>query len=261
MARWDIHNDLRPRGAGRPDEFNLYVLESKFEYTILNVSSFCVEGRFGFDQRPHSQPPPAQRIDASQQPQPQYRPSNLSAQYRPSPQPHSYSYNYPPEKQLYPPHDDYRRDDPQQRPYGQPSSQKPDRRPTSSSKQYQSIYRGRKDEHDKRYYDEDYERRDRSRSRSRSRSRGRDRDHDSRRKHVEKKKSSGVNTFLGAGGGALIGDMIFPGLGTIGGALLGGVGGHEYGKSRDKTHYERSPGRRHRRYSNEDDTDYRRRKY
>ena len=98
-----------------------------------------------------------------------------------------------------------------------------------------------------------------SRSRSRSISRGRDRDHDSRRKHVEKKKSSGVNTFLGAGGGALIGDMIFPGLGTIGGALLGGVGGHEYGKSRDK--YERSPGRRHRRYSNEDDTEYRRRKY
>jgi hypothetical protein len=71
-----------------------------------------------------------------------------------------------------------------------------------------------------------------------------------------------VNTFLGAGGGALIGDMIFPGLGTIGGALLGGVGGHEYGKSRDKIHYERSPGgRRHRRYSNEDDADYRRRKY
>jgi hypothetical protein len=83
-----------------------------------------------------------------------------------------------------------------------------------------------------------------------------------RRKHVEKKKSSGVNTFLGAGGGAIIGDMIFPGLGTIGGALLGGVGGHEYGKgkSRDKTHHDRSPGRRHRRYSDEDD-DYRRRKY
>lgn len=132
--------------------------------------------------------------------------------------------------------------------------------PSPNGGQYQSIYRGRKDDHDKRYYDEDYERRDRSRSRSRSRSRGRDRD--MRRKHVEKKKSSGVNTFLGAGGGALLGDMIFPGLGTIGGALLGGVGGHEYGKSRDKTHHERSPGgRRHRRYSNEDDADYRRRKY
>jgi hypothetical protein len=28
----------------------------------------------------------------------------------------------------------------------------------------------------------------------------------------------------------LIGDCIFPGLGTIGGAILGGLGGHEYGK-------------------------------
>jgi outer membrane lipoprotein SlyB len=59
--------------------------------------------------------------------------------------------------------------------------------------------------------------------------------------------------------------MIFPGLGTIGGALLGGVGGHEYGKgkSRGKNH-ERSPvssGRRTRRYSNEEAAEYRRRKY
>jgi hypothetical protein len=59
----------------------------------------------------------------------------------------------------------------------------------------------------------------------------------------------------------LIGDLIFPGLGTIGGALLGGVGGHEYDKNKNKTHYDRSPGRRHRRYSNEDDPEYRRRKY
>jgi hypothetical protein len=230
----------------------------------------------GFDQRPHSQPPPAQRVDATkpqhqqQQPQPQYRPTHLSAQYRPQPQPHPYNYEYPPEKQQqpYPAHDEYRRD-----PYAQPPGPKSkhDRHASSNSQyppslsggQYSSIYRGRKDD-DKRYYDEDYERQDRSRSRSSSRSRGRDRD--VRRKHVERKKSSGVNTFLGAGGGALIGDMIFPGLGTIGGALLGGVGGHEYGKgkSRGKNHHERSPvssGRRTRRYSNEDDTEYRRRKY
>lgn len=44
-----------------------------------------------------------------------------------------------------------------------------------------------------------------------------------------------MNTFLGAGGGALIGDMIFPGLGTIGGAILGGVGGHEYEKKRTRS--------------------------
>jgi len=34
-----------------------------------------------------------------------------------------------------------------------------------------------------------------------------------------------MSTFLGASGGAVIGDLIFPGLGTLGGALLGGVGG------------------------------------
>lgn len=37
-----------------------------------------------------------------------------------------------------------------------------------------------------------------------------------------------MDTFLGAGGGAIIGDAIFPGLGTVGGALLGGYGGHQY---------------------------------
>lgn len=49
---------------------------------------------------------------------------------------------------------------------------------------------------------------------------------------MEKKKGSSASTFLGAGGGALIGDMIFPGLGTLGGAILGGVGGHEYSKEK-----------------------------
>lgn len=34
-----------------------------------------------------------------------------------------------------------------------------------------------------------------------------------------------MKTFLGAGGGAIIGDAIFPGLGTVGGALLGAYGG------------------------------------
>ena len=52
------------------------------------------------------------------------------------------------------------------------------------------------------------------------------------RPQPRRQKSSGVNTFLGAGGGAIVGDLIFPGLGTLGGALLGGVGGHEYGKKR-----------------------------
>ncbi len=40
------------------------------------------------------------------------------------------------------------------------------------------------------------------------------------------------HTFLGAVGGSIIGDAIFPGLGTIGGLVLGGIGGHEAGRSR-----------------------------
>lgn len=41
--------------------------------------------------------------------------------------------------------------------------------------------------------------------------------------------------FLGAGGGAIVGDAILPGLGTLGGMLLGGWGGHEYSKRRSKS--------------------------
>ena len=42
------------------------------------------------------------------------------------------------------------------------------------------------------------------------------------------------NTFLGTVGGAAIGDAIFPGLGTLGGAVLGGWGGHEVGRGSGK---------------------------
>lgn len=61
---------------------------------------------------------------------------------------------------------------------------------------------------------------------------------------MQRQKSKGVNTFLGAGGGALLGDLIFPGLGTIGGAILGGVGGHEYGKKRASSNPSRVHNRR-----------------
>lgn len=47
-----------------------------------------------------------------------------------------------------------------------------------------------------------------------------------------KKDHTARNTFWGALGGGAIGDLIAPGLGTLGGALLGGVGGHEAGRSR-----------------------------
>ena len=43
----DIYDDLRPRGAGRPNEFNMYVLDSKFENTILRIFSVHLESREG----------------------------------------------------------------------------------------------------------------------------------------------------------------------------------------------------------------------
>ncbi|KAH9820448.1 hypothetical protein Tdes44962_MAKER05142 [Teratosphaeria destructans] len=100
---------------------------------------------------------------------------------------------------------------------------------------------------------------DDSRSPSRSRSRERGQHHRNHHHHHHhptrpqpKKKASGASTFLGAGGGAIIGDAIFPGLGTLGGAILGGLGGHEYGKQRrsysnDRDYYEANV-RRGRRY-------------
>lgn len=55
-----------------------------------------------------------------------------------------------------------------------------------------------------------------------------------------------------------MGDIIFPGLGTLGGALLGGLGGHEYSKKRASSNP--TSGRRYRSHSNDMDYghDYRR---
>lgn len=54
---------------------------------------------------------------------------------------------------------------------------------------------------------------------------------------------------MGAGGGAIIGDAIFPGLGTVGGALLGGLGGHKV--AMDKRERARSNGGGRDRYERE----------
>jgi hypothetical protein len=51
--------------------------------------------------------------------------------------------------------------------------------------------------------------------------------HSTRALHREHKDR---DTFLGAGAGALVGDVIFPGLGTAAGILLGGIGGRKYAK-------------------------------
>ncbi|KAK5074833.1 hypothetical protein LTS08_005597 [Lithohypha guttulata] len=47
-----------------------------------------------------------------------------------------------------------------------------------------------------------------------------------------KSRSANADAFLGAAGGGLIGDLIFPGLGTIGGAAIGWLGGKDYAHHR-----------------------------
>ncbi|KIW93560.1 uncharacterized protein Z519_06165 [Cladophialophora bantiana CBS 173.52] len=60
-----------------------------------------------------------------------------------------------------------------------------------------------------------------------------------RRKHKDRprrisdnSRSTNADGFIGAAGGGLLGDLLFPGLGTVGGALVGWVGGKDYGKHR-----------------------------
>jgi hypothetical protein len=70
-----------------------------------------------------------------------------------------------------------------------------------------------------------------------SRRRHRHRRHDSDRPlehhrptRAQRHEHKDRDTFLGAGAGALVGDVIFPGLGTAAGILLGGIGGRKYAK-------------------------------
>ncbi|KAJ9614585.1 hypothetical protein H2200_002722 [Cladophialophora chaetospira] len=59
------------------------------------------------------------------------------------------------------------------------------------------------------------------------------RKHKSRPRRVsDNSRSTKSDALLGAAGGGLIGDLIFPGLGTVGGALVGWIGGKDYGKHR-----------------------------
>lgn len=48
--------------------------------------------------------------------------------------------------------------------------------------------------------------------------------------HAQRREHKDRDTFLGAGAGALVGDIIFPGLGTAAGILLGGLGGRKYAR-------------------------------
>lgn len=71
-----------------------------------------------------------------------------------------------------------------------------------------------------------------------------DRTHGGRTK-AHKKKHESRDTFLGAGAGGIIGDAIFPGLGTAAGLILGGLGGRKYAKDK-RSHSEEGRSHRHR---------------
>ncbi|KAF1363907.1 hypothetical protein EJ07DRAFT_151982 [Lizonia empirigonia] len=75
-----------------------------------------------------------------------------------------------------------------------------------------------------------------------------DRDYDrsrGSRTKTHQKKHESRDTFLGAGAGGIIGDAIFPGLGTAAGLLIGGLGGRKYAKDK-RSHSEEGRTHRHR---------------
>ncbi|KAF2772443.1 hypothetical protein EJ03DRAFT_204578 [Teratosphaeria nubilosa] len=235
--------------------------------------------------RPHSQPPPSQRPPMYTPQGSGYHPSKLNSsqlnvnthQYPPEkqvhfarpqqqqqqPQQHQNSGPYPPPPQngnLHPQYaqQPYRPQPQTQQGFPFPNGQTPAKSPVYGRRPSGTLRHQSTSSLPYHYKDDDN---DTTRSPSRSRSRSRDRGQQHRHHHHHhhhhtrpqpKKKASGASAFLGAGGGAIIGDAIFPGLGTLGGAILGGLGGHEYGKQRrsysnDRDYYEANV-RRGRRY-------------
>lgn len=80
----------------------------------------------------------------------------------------------------------------------------------------------------------------------------------SRSSNPTPKDHTSRDTFLGAAGGGVIGDLIFPGLGTVGGALLGALGGNE--RARRKRGESEGGGRRRRKTYEEEWEEGRRRR-
>lgn len=211
--------------------------------------------------RPHSQPPPHQR------------PPQPNDAYRPPPPPNGYPQQQPEKngRPMYFSNNSQPPMPPQQQQYAPQWQPQPQGYvPLAGTPAMQQVYGGQQNPGAGRRTSSTPvvrpSRRDESRSRSRSGGRHRKHHHHHDRPQMARKKSSGVNTFLGAGSGAIIGDLIFPGLGTLGGAILGGVGGHEYGKGKKDRRTHSNPAKfRERSYSNDGDyyqDDYRRgRKY
>ncbi|KAF2792139.1 hypothetical protein K505DRAFT_57568 [Melanomma pulvis-pyrius CBS 109.77] len=86
--------------------------------------------------------------------------------------------------------------------------------------------------------------RGRSHSSSLECDRGYDYEQDRSRRSKPQVEHKSRDMFLGAGAGGLVGDMIFPGLGTVGGLLLGGYGGRKHAQKRSKSHTGEGEGRR-----------------
>lgn len=201
-----------------------------------------------FNQRPQQGPPhPSTSASPYQQfPQPQQRPYGnppVQQPYTASPQPWDarQAYSYPPPavyNQGYPP----------QRPIpaASQSTLMPPLEPNRSRSEPPDIRHVSLDVPHKHHHNHHHHRSDsRSRSRSRPRPSRSGHSHHSRRSDSPSSGRSGTrshtrgdrdrDTFLGAGGGAIIGDTLIPGLGTLGGALLGALGGNKYAKSRSKS--------------------------
>lgn len=166
--------------------------------------------------RPHSQPPPGQRI-----PQVQFSSTSQSYQpYRPG-QPNVDTHQYPPDKLAQPqqrPPNVFRPSDP-------PPTLQQNGYPTVAAPGLSQVYQNGQWQQQRPSSAGQSPYRRSSRSRSRSRERRKHKHSKPRPEELPRKKEGGMNTFLGASGGAVIGDLIFPGLGTLGGAIIGGVGG------------------------------------
>lgn len=62
----------------------------------------------------------------------------------------------------------------------------------------------------------------------------RPRRHSDHKKSRSSTRSTNTDGFIGAASGGLIGDLIFPGLGAVGGALAGWIGGQEYSEHKKR---------------------------
>lgn len=148
-----------------------------------------------------------------QQPPPPYQPEHkASISFAQPPQPQRSSFSGGQRPQYNPQHLAPVPYNPQQ--YGQPAPIRPNMDSNNSSYSVASGYKS----------DPEHHRRTHKQQTGKERAQ--------KRRISESSRSSNTDGFLGAAGGGLIGDLIMPGLGTVGGALIGYLGGKDYGQHR-----------------------------